>query len=718
MDRRGGRPGRPSGARPSTIPDRRPSGPSQGGGIDGRLDSRDSGGGPRPGGRRPAWSAARSASRPDARVRQGRRRRPRRRARRPRPPPSPPSIGSIDMDTVFKGYDKVKVASEEFKADAMAKTNELMKLPTEAKQEQEKLAKLTPGSLDAKKNEDQITQLKAQIEAGREQRRARVRPARGRDASPRSTRKSRRWSAGSPSSKGMTYVVQVSERARSPAPNPNSAMMAIEPDRRLRRPAHRHHQRRDLLPEPRLQGQRRPGPQGHRAPPPPRPPRRRPPADRPAGPAAARPADSIRRRPRRTGSARGRGRPRPDPRRGPDSRSSPPQSPRRWSRQGHAHRQASAAHDRPRGRGPRGRLPPRARRRAAVPARRGRRRASSSSGPTCPSRPTVPAHIRHVIPRQRRTTIQQRRGDRRDGRARHGRPRRPPGRQLRRRDRRAPRPPAATGRAGPSSRPWPRPGIVEQDRAARDPGHRPAGHRPRGGGDPHRPPRRRPTAWSSPTPRLRPRRRRSAARASSSTSRPRASATSWPPSRTFLLEAEAEALRKAGIGSRTTERRPADLRPRRGDRQRAAVTPTSASGTRSSTWSATSPCSARTSPATSSPTARATSSTPRWSASCSRPSAASPRAGAGREPPVRWTSAAIMKILPHRYPFLLVDRVLELEPGRRVVALKNVSLQRAVLPGPLAGPADHAGRPDRRGAGPGGGHPDRRRASTRAARSR
>jgi UDP-3-O-[3-hydroxymyristoyl] N-acetylglucosamine deacetylase/3-hydroxyacyl-[acyl-carrier-protein] dehydratase len=33
----------------------------------------------------------------------------------------------------------------------------------------------------------------------------------------------------------------------------------------------------------------------------------------------------------------------------------------------------------------------------------------------------------------------------------------------------------------------------------------------------------------------------------------------------------------------------------------------------------------------------------------------------------------IMRLLPHRYPFLLVDRVLELEPGRRVVAIKNVS---------------------------------------------
>jgi beta-hydroxyacyl-ACP dehydratase FabZ len=32
-----------------------------------------------------------------------------------------------------------------------------------------------------------------------------------------------------------------------------------------------------------------------------------------------------------------------------------------------------------------------------------------------------------------------------------------------------------------------------------------------------------------------------------------------------------------------------------------------------------------------------------------------------------------MKILPHRYPFLLVDRVLDVEPGKRVTAIKNVS---------------------------------------------
>lgn len=34
----------------------------------------------------------------------------------------------------------------------------------------------------------------------------------------------------------------------------------------------------------------------------------------------------------------------------------------------------------------------------------------------------------------------------------------------------------------------------------------------------------------------------------------------------------------------------------------------------------------------------------------------------------------IMQLLPHRYPFLLVDRVVELEPHKRIKAIKNVSI--------------------------------------------
>lgn len=36
--------------------------------------------------------------------------------------------------------------------------------------------------------------------------------------------------------------------------------------------------------------------------------------------------------------------------------------------------------------------------------------------------------------------------------------------------------------------------------------------------------------------------------------------------------------------------------------------------------------------------------------------------------------AAIERILPHRFPFLLVDRITELEPDKRIVGIKNVTL--------------------------------------------
>lgn len=41
----------------------------------------------------------------------------------------------------------------------------------------------------------------------------------------------------------------------------------------------------------------------------------------------------------------------------------------------------------------------------------------------------------------------------------------------------------------------------------------------------------------------------------------------------------------------------------------------------------------------------------------------------------------IMRHLPHRYPFLLVDRVLELTPGERIVAVKNVTMNEPHFPG-------------------------------------
>jgi beta-hydroxyacyl-ACP dehydratase FabZ len=45
----------------------------------------------------------------------------------------------------------------------------------------------------------------------------------------------------------------------------------------------------------------------------------------------------------------------------------------------------------------------------------------------------------------------------------------------------------------------------------------------------------------------------------------------------------------------------------------------------------------------------------------------------------------IIKILPHRYPFLFVDRITELELGKRVVGIKNVSITESFFQGHFPG---------------------------------
>ncbi|HEX2224672.1 MAG TPA: 3-hydroxyacyl-ACP dehydratase FabZ [Thermoanaerobaculia bacterium] len=61
------------------------------------------------------------------------------------------------------------------------------------------------------------------------------------------------------------------------------------------------------------------------------------------------------------------------------------------------------------------------------------------------------------------------------------------------------------------------------------------------------------------------------------------------------------------------------------------------------------------------------------------------------DPTPKWDVEWIQTILPHRYPLLLIDRVLEIEPKKRIVAIKNVTInepvflghfpQRPVMPG-------------------------------------
>ena len=47
--------------------------------------------------------------------------------------------------------------------------------------------------------------------------------------------------------------------------------------------------------------------------------------------------------------------------------------------------------------------------------------------------------------------------------------------------------------------------------------------------------------------------------------------------------------------------------------------------------------------------------------------------------------AEIMELLPHRYPFLLVDRIVEWEPGKRIVGIKNVTINEPYFQGHFPG---------------------------------
>jgi outer membrane protein len=140
-------------------------------------------------------------------------------------PPAPAVFGTVDIEAVFKGYDKVKTQQKEFEAAALAKHNELMKLQAEAQAEASKLAKFVPNSEDAKKSENKITELKAKLDAGREQAQ---REFAVRESEMLATlyKEVQAMVSRIAEFRGMTYVVQVSNEPISGS-NPQSVMAAM-----------------------------------------------------------------------------------------------------------------------------------------------------------------------------------------------------------------------------------------------------------------------------------------------------------------------------------------------------------------------------------------------------------------------------------------------------------------------------------------------------------
>ncbi len=64
---------------------------------------------------------------------------------------------------------------------------------------------------------------------------------------------------------------------------------------------------------------------------------------------------------------------------------------------------------------------------------------------------------------------------------------------------------------------------------------------------------------------------------------------------------------------------------------------------------------------------------------------AAPAAGAKLKYPLPMGVAEIERLLPHRYPFLLLDRIVEFEPRKRIVAIKNVTANEPFFQGHFPG---------------------------------
>src|SRR3990167_3388930 len=71
----------------------------------------------------------------------------------------------------------------------------------------------------------------------------------------------------------------------------------------------------------------------------------------------------------------------------------------------------------------------------------------------------------------------------------------------------------------------------------------------------------------------------------------------------------------------------------------------------------------------------------RWRNGCACWKRASKRQGGAPNRSDKLDIHEILQNLPHRYPMLLVDRVLECEPGKRILAIKNVTINEPFFAG-------------------------------------
>jgi Skp family chaperone for outer membrane proteins len=141
------------------------------------------------------------------------------------PAVTPATIGTIDLDKVFREYDKVKVSSDRFKQEALKKQGELGQIASEAKTAADKMSQMKPGTPDYQQWNKKVTELKATIEATREQVQQDL-TFRESEALAEIYKDIRLMTAAVARKRGMTYVVKTSDEPVSGS-DPNSVMSAM-----------------------------------------------------------------------------------------------------------------------------------------------------------------------------------------------------------------------------------------------------------------------------------------------------------------------------------------------------------------------------------------------------------------------------------------------------------------------------------------------------------
>lgn len=135
-------------------------------------------------------------------------------------------IGSIDLDLVFEGYEKVKASTETMQAKILAKQNELQKMVADMKAAAEKQASLSPTSPEYKKFDQQLTQMKIEGQAFQENVNKEFDLIQA-EALAEIYRDIQGMTARVAYSRGMNYVVKISNKPIKAAEDPNSVMAAI-----------------------------------------------------------------------------------------------------------------------------------------------------------------------------------------------------------------------------------------------------------------------------------------------------------------------------------------------------------------------------------------------------------------------------------------------------------------------------------------------------------